>query len=198
MAVKFQRQIASGTLANALAIAIQFATGLVLIPLLYRFLSSEEVGIWFIAAQSTLLLSLLDFGLGPIFARKLAIQVGLDSNDQTAQAATREFDRVVGTGRRLYAFNTMLTGLATLAVGLPFLAALPLQHLSVGQVWQVWIIACVNFSLGTLATYKRCLLVGCSQVSASMHATSVTRVIGMIAKVVVIMMGGASVVDLHH
>ncbi len=187
--MKFKRQIIAGAVAQLAGRGVQFIIGLLLIPLMYRYLTAEEVGLWFLIAQSTLLLSLLDFGLGPTFTRKIALSIGAaDRDDQQTDA--EELARIVGTGRWLYRFNAQFVLLVTAVAGWPLIASLDLQVLTPLEAARVWGLACFNYTVGSLVAYRTCLLMGCGHVGAATHLATTCRLIALVFKAVAIVAGG--------
>ena len=81
------RRIIFGVISGWGSKAINILIGLVQIPLFYRYLSSEVLGVWFLMIGAQMVQGLFDLGFGQTLPRRIAFAKGsCDSNaDQYSQ-----------------------------------------------------------------------------------------------------------------
>ena len=100
------RRIAFGAAASWFSRGVTIMLGLVLMPVLFRHLPKEELGVWLLLGQSWAALGILDLGFGVTFTRRIAFAKGKsggDSNSPLTEESTREIADLVATGRRAFA-----------------------------------------------------------------------------------------------
>ena len=85
------KQIAFGAVSGWFSRAVSILLGLFLMPVLFRHLGREELGVWLLLGQSWAILGILDLGLSATLTRRIAFAVGKRmatsadaSNDQDA------------------------------------------------------------------------------------------------------------------
>ncbi len=77
MSTLIRRRIALAVSATWLGQAVRIGLNLAGLPIIFRFLGQEELGIWLILGQSSVVLSMLvDAGLTPTLTRRIAFAAG--------------------------------------------------------------------------------------------------------------------------
>jgi O-antigen/teichoic acid export membrane protein len=108
-----------GIVANYLGAVVTAIAGLILVPIVLRFVGREHYGLWATLGQAFAYLTLLDFGVGGAVVRRTA---ELRSGDGALGVS-----RALSTATALFAF----LGIVVLTVGLPLRALIPKAlHLS--------------------------------------------------------------------
>src|SRR5437763_6631321 len=77
--------------------------GLLLMPVLFRNLSRNELGVWLLLGQTWAGLAVLDFGFGTILIRRIALTAGRSGTEVTGELSppvTTDLRDLVATGKR--------------------------------------------------------------------------------------------------
>src|SRR5580765_4904079 len=85
--------------------------GLVLMPVLFRRLPKEELGVWLLLGQSWAALGLFDFGFGMVLTRRIALAIGRSGgtlNGPFAKEVSNEIFDLVAAGRRVYRWLALI------------------------------------------------------------------------------------------
>jgi O-antigen/teichoic acid export membrane protein len=146
---------------------VTIVLGLILIPILFRHMGEEELGLWFMLGQSGAFLSLMDLGVSPTLTRRIAFAKGRSGGD--AGVAMSEESRgaiaqLVATGRVIYRFLSAGVFLIAWTTGLLFLGHIELQQIDRQTLWTAWTIMCLSQALGVWAALWSCLLKGTGHV----------------------------------
>jgi O-antigen/teichoic acid export membrane protein len=75
-------QLLFGSIIDLLGIAVSILIGFVIPPIIFRFMSNEDYGVWQIILQGVGLLSIIDLGMGVIVTRKFAEKKFLDDEKE--------------------------------------------------------------------------------------------------------------------
>jgi O-antigen/teichoic acid export membrane protein len=81
---------------------ISIFSGLLLIPILFRFMGKEELGLWFLLGNSQAFLGLLGMGVAPTLTRYIALVKGKSGTELDAvltQDIQEQLGDLVETGR---------------------------------------------------------------------------------------------------
>ena len=70
------RRIAFGAAASWFSRGVTILLGLVLMPVLFRYLPKEELGVWLLLGQSWAAMGILDLGFGITLTRRIAFAGG--------------------------------------------------------------------------------------------------------------------------
>src|SRR5438132_10074286 len=101
--VSFTHRIAFGAAASWFSRGLAILMELVLMPVLFRHLPKEELGVWLLLGQSWAALSILDLGFGVVFTRRIAFAAGTrEVNGELTAGAAAEISDLIATGRHVY------------------------------------------------------------------------------------------------
>lgn len=167
--------------------------GLVLIPLLFRNMGQEELGLWFMLGQSGAFLGLMDLGVSPTLTRRIAFAKGLAGADPaaaTSDASRRQIADLVATGRLIYRFLSAGVFLLAWTTGFLFLGHIELHQLSYRTVWIAWTVMCASHALGVWAAMWNCLLQGTGHVGWDGVIAIVVQVVVLLAQIAAVLAGG--------
>jgi O-antigen/teichoic acid export membrane protein len=157
------RRIAFGAASSWISRGITILLGLVLMPVLFRHLQREELGVWLLLGQSWATLGILDLGLGATLTRRIAFAVGksgADPGGPLTDESLRDIADLVETGRRLYLGLAVAAFLISFGAGFFTLRSLHLSSVSVSTAWMAWGILCLTQAFGVWASIWHCLLQG--------------------------------------
>src|SRR5438046_10746148 len=99
------RRIAFGVTASWFSRCITILLGLILLPVLFRHLPKEELGVWLLLGQSWAAMGILDLGFGVTLTRRIALAKGKSGGDPSVvltDETKREIADLVECGRRIY------------------------------------------------------------------------------------------------
>src|SRR6476661_2248289 len=118
------RRIAFGAGASWFSRGTTILLGLVLLPVLFRHLPKEELGVWLLLGQSWAAMGMLDFGFGFTLTRRIALAKGKSGGDPNAPLTLetqREIADLVASGQRIYRLMASAVFLVSWGLGFWYL-----------------------------------------------------------------------------
>jgi len=103
--VSLTKRIAFGAAASWFSRAVTILLALLLMPVLFRRLGKEELGVWLLLGQSWAALGIFDLGFGVTLTRRIAFakgKSGSEPNTPLMPETLAEIADLVATGRRVY------------------------------------------------------------------------------------------------
>lgn len=194
--MSISRRILFGAAASWFSRGLTILLGLVLMPVLFRTLPKEELGLWLLIGQSAAILGVLDFGFGITLTRRLAFARGKSGSDPSAaftEESRSEIADLVATGIRLYHLLAVAAFVISVGLGLYYLRTLDLEAVPLGTVWTAWAVLCLSHALTVWATPWTCLLQGVGHVGWDALIASFTGALTLLAQIVTALAGGGIV-----
>ena len=179
------RHVGFGVTAAVLSRIVAILSGLVLIPTLFRGLSAEEVGLWFLLGQPNLFAGLLDLGFGFALTRRIAFARAV-----TNGANSESIQDLVATGQRLYALIAIAVFLLLWVGGFLFLRVLEIHAMGQSMLLVTWTLMCLTHAATTRATLWNSVLTGHGYVGWDAAATAAGMVAATAAQIAAIYAGG--------
>lgn len=179
------------------ASALNIGAGLILLPVILRYLSTEDVGLWFVFITLASLAQLLEMGFQPTLARNAAYvyagaqtlnKVGLPNEvSSTGQINKALLDTLVGTARRIYQMVAIIAALILLIAGSYYISTLltPNQHKTNSLI--AWVAFASGYIVNFYYGYINGLLQGRGDISQA------NKVV-VIARSLMIILGGSAVI----
>lgn len=190
------RRIAFGAAASWFSRGLTILLGLVLLPVLFRHLPKEELGVWLLLGQSWAAMGILDLGIGVTLTRRIALAKGKSGGDPNAPLtpeSLREIADLTESGRRLYHFMSAGVFVVSWIAGFFYLRHLPLHDVSHATVWIAWTILCASQAFAVWTTVWTCLLQGVGYVGWDALIASFINAGTLIAQIIVVLCGGGLV-----
>ena len=190
------KKIVFGAAASWFSRGVSIVLGLVLLPILFRTLPKEELGVWLLLGQSGALLGMLDFGFGVTLTRKIAFatgRAGVAQETEFSEASRQEIADLLATGLRLYRGLAVCAFLISFGSGYFYLQSLPLAELNQTSVWIAWGVLCLSQALVLWAAPWTCLLQGVGYVGWDAILTSFVNVLTLLGQILVVLLGGGIV-----
>jgi len=190
------RRIFFGAAASWFSRGMTILMGLILMPVLFRTLPQEELGLWMLIGQSVAVLGILDFGFGVTLTRRLAFARARSGSDPTApftEESRSEIADLLTTGSRLYRILAVVAFVVSFGSGFFYLRTLHLEAVALTTIWTAWSILCLSNALTVWATPWTCLLQGVGHVGWDALVASFTGVITLTAQIVTALAGGGIV-----
>lgn len=190
------KRILFGTAASGFSRALQILLGLTLLPVLFRSLPKEELGLWLLLGQSWATLGILDFGFGVTLTRAIAFAKGKSGSDPRApltDATLAEIADLLRTGRIIYTVLAVVAFFVPLLLGFYYLRSLTLESSSLYTVWLAWGVLCLGQSLMVWAAPWTSLLQGVGYVGWDALIGSFVQSLMIVAQILVVLLGGGIV-----
>lgn len=166
---------------------------LILIPILFRHMGQEELGLWFMLGQSGAFLGLMDLGVSPTLTRRIALAKGKSSGDPgmaLTEESQQEIADWVASGRIIYRFMTLGVFLLAWTTGFLFIGQIELKQLDYQTVWIAWTVMCLSHAAGVWAAMWGCLLQGVGYVGWDAVLGTLINVATLCTQMVVVLLGG--------
>jgi len=145
------QRIAFSATATWFSRGVSILLGLVLLPVLFRHLPREELGVWLLLGQSWAALGIFDFGFGFTLTRRIAFakgKSGTDPNAPLTEESAREIADLVATGKRVYRVLAVFAFVFSFGAGFFYLRTLHLGSVPISEVWLAWGLLCVSQAFG--------------------------------------------------
>jgi O-antigen/teichoic acid export membrane protein len=194
--VSVTKRIVFGAAASWLSRGVTIVLSLVVMPVLFHYLGKEELGVWFLLAQTSALLLIFDFGLSFTLTRWIALAKGKSGSDPSVplnEESRREIADLVESGRRVFFCLAIGTFLITTLSGFYYLQRLHLTTLSLPVVWTAWGILCLSQAFGVWAMVWNCLLNGVGYVGWDAVLNSFVTTATLLAQIGALYLGGGLV-----
>lgn len=187
------KRIAFGAAASWFSRGVTILLGLVLMPVLFRHLPKEELGVWLLLGQSWAAMGILDLGVGVTLTRRIALAKGKSGSNPDApltEESKQEIADLVACGRRIY--RLMAAGVFLVACGLGFiyLRNLQLNNLSLSTAWIAWAILCAAQAFTVWGTVWTCLLQGVGYIGWDAIIASFLQALMLTAQIIAVLCGG--------
>jgi O-antigen/teichoic acid export membrane protein len=187
------KRIAFGAASGWVSRAVSILLGLFLLPVLFRHLAKEELGVWLLLGQSWAVLGILDLGLGATLTRRIAFAAGKslgNTGGKLTQETLNDIADLVETGRKLYRFLALGSFVVAFGLGLFSVRHIHLASTALTSVWLAWGILCLAQATGVWAALWTCLLQGTGYVGWDVLLASFVNSITLCTQIVVVIAGG--------
>jgi len=179
--------------------ALNVGSGLILLPIVLRYLDPGEVGLWFVFLALGSLAQLLELGFQPTLVRSTAYvyagarslsESGLPPREELhADVSTDLLASLVSASKTIYMRVAALASVVMLGIGTAYVYSLIQGEMSTASNLAAWI----TFSLGYIATfyfgYFTALLQGRGDVTRANQVTIAARSVFLILGVAGLMLG---------
>lgn len=190
------RRILFGATASWFSRGLTILLGLVLLPVLFRHLPKEELGVWLLLGQSWAAMGILDLGIGFTLTRRIALAKGKSGGDPSAPftpESLREIADLTESGRRIYHIMSALVFIIAWVAGFSYLRNLQLHDISHETVWIAWTVLCASQAFAVWATIWTCLLQGVGYVGWDALIATFTTTLTLTAQIIAVLCGGGLV-----
>lgn len=167
------------------ASALNIGAGLILLPVVLRYLHSEDVGLWFVFTTLASLAQLLDMGFQPTLARNAAYvyagaqtlyKVGLPNEPASAGQINKALlDNLVTAARRIYQAVAMVAALVLLLPGTYYISTLLTPNQDHTSSMLAWVAFASGYIVNFYYGYINGILQGRGDVSQANMVVVITR-----------------------
>lgn len=187
------KRIFFGAAASWFSRGVTILLGLVLLPVLFRTLPKEELGIWLLLGQSWATLGILDLGFGVTLTRRIAFAKGKSGSDPNValnDQTRAEIADLLATGLHIYRVLAVLAFMVSFGLGFIYLRSLALESVSLPAVWTAWGILCLSQALTVWAAPWTSLLQGVGYIGWDALLATFINAVTLTGQIVVAMCGG--------
>lgn len=187
------RRILFGATASWFSRGLTILLGLVLLPVLFRHLPKEELGVWLLLGQSWAAMGILDLGIAVTLTRRIALAKGKSGGDPNAPLTAQTLSQIadlVESGRRIYHVMSAGVFIVSWVAGFFYLRHLQLHDISHTTVWIAWTIMCASQALTVWATVWTSLLQGVGYVGWDALIASFITTLILTAQIIIVLCGG--------
>jgi O-antigen/teichoic acid export membrane protein len=194
--MSINKRIAFGATASWFSRGVTILLGLVLLPVLFRHLPKEELGVWMLLGQSWAALGIFDLGFGTTLTRRIAFAKGKSGSDPSValtDETLREIADLVATGKIVYRALCVFAFITSMIAGFFYLRTLHLGSMPLSMVWLAWGVLCLSQALGVWANVWNCVLLGVGYVGWDAVLGSIASALTLLAQIIVACCGGGLV-----
>ena len=191
------KRILFGSALSWVSRGINVAAGLILLPILFRNMGKQELGLWLLLGQSWAVLSILDFGFGTTFTRSIAFaKADYDHHREPARAGFSSIADLLATARALYVVLAILGFCLTIGSGFFYLRDIQLEGVELWTVWLAWTIICLSQAVTFWAAPWSCLLQGLGDIGWDLTIASVMSAFLLAVQIIMVLLFGGNLLVL--
>ncbi|ANV90503.1 lipopolysaccharide biosynthesis protein [Picosynechococcus sp. PCC 8807] len=187
------KRIAIAVTISWISRAIGILSGLLLMPILFRFMGKEELGLWFLLGNSQAFLGLLGMGIAPTLTRRIAFAKGKSGSNPDAEL-TEESKQDIGdwvvTGKIILQWLAVIIFFVAWISGYGLIRELKLEEVSPQTVFWAWTLMCLGYAINVWVAYLGCWLQGIGYVGWDSLIATILAVVTIGANIVAVLMGG--------
>lgn len=190
------KRIAFGVTVSWLSRAITILANLFLIPILFRYMGKETLGLWFLLGNSQAFLSLLGIGIAPTLTRQIALakgRSGVDPDVELTKESKQNIGDLIVTGRIILQWLALGVFFVAWGSGYVLINQLELQQVSPWTVFYAWTLLCASYAIGIWVEYLNCLLIGTGHVGWNNVASTILTVLTILINILAVILGGGLV-----
>lgn len=187
------KRIAFAVSISWLSRAVSILANLFLIPILFRYMGKEELGLWFLLGNSQAFLGLLGMGIAPTLTRHIALakgKSGADPNVELSLESQQHIADLVATGRIILQWLSVVVFFIAWASGYGLISQLELKEVSPQTVFWAWTLMCGGYAIGVWVSYLNCWLAGIGYVGWDSLITTVISILTIFANITAVLLGG--------
>lgn len=187
------KRIAFAVAINWLSKASVILSGLVLTPTLFRFMGKEELGLWYLLANSQSFLGLLSLGITPTLMRHIALAKGKSGSDlavELTEEAWQHIGDLAVTGRLVLQWLAVAIFFIAWGSGYVLINQIELHEVSQQTVFWAWTLMCAGYAIGVWLSYFDCLLSGMGYVGWDSLIGMSTYLLTIFSNIVAVLLGG--------
>jgi O-antigen/teichoic acid export membrane protein len=173
--------------------AVSILSGLLLMPILFRFMGKEELGLWFLLGNSQAFLGLLGMGIAPTLTRRIAFAKGKSGSHPDAEL-TDESKQDIGdwvvTGKVILQWLAVIVFFIAWISGYGLIRELKLEQVSPQTVFWAWTLMCLGYAINVWVSYLGCWLQGIGYVGWDSLIATILAVLTIAANIIAVLMGG--------
>lgn len=182
-----------------LAQGFNVASGLLLLPVVLRYLLPEEVGLWFVFMSLAGMAQLLELGFQPTIARNVAyVYAGaqkLDAHGCVPNASEHVIvnanllQQLFFTARRIYLGVALVAAVVLVFIGSIYVATLLTPTMKVSHIVSVWLIFAFSYVINFYYGYFNGFLQGRGDITATNKIIVASRTVSILLASILLVLG---------
>lgn len=191
--MSLEKRIVFGVGVSWLSRIITILANLLLIPIMFRYLGKEELGVWFLLSSSTGLLGLLGMGITPIITRKISLAKGKSGGQievELTSESKQEIGDLVTTSKILLRGVAFFIFFVASIGGYFFINKLDLVEVPRQTIFWSWLVMCGGHAIGVWVEYLNCLLTGMGYVGFNQLIITFLSLSTVLINIIVVISGG--------
>lgn len=145
------------------------ASGILILPIILRMLSSEEVGLNYLMLTIGVMVTLFDFGFAPQFGRNITyifsgaqnlLKEGIETNEEKLEVNYKLLSVMIQSARFLYKRLSIIILVLLLTLGTAYIYNITKGFTSVRNSLAIWLIYCISIYFNMYYAYYSSLLNG--------------------------------------
>ncbi|MBW4545024.1 MAG: lipopolysaccharide biosynthesis protein [Symplocastrum torsivum CPER-KK1] len=187
------RRITLAVAFSWLSRAVTILANLFLLPILFRFMGKEALGLWFLLGNSQAFLGLLDMGIAPTLMRHIALakgKSGADPGVELTEESKQQIGDLVVTGRIILQWLAVALFFIAWASGYGLIGQLELKDVSPQTVFWAWTLMCLGYAVGVWVSYLDCWLAGIGYVGWNSLIMTVVSLLTILTSLGAVLLGG--------
>lgn len=187
------KRVAFSVIVSWLSRSVTIVANLLLMPILFRLLGKEELGLWFLLGNSQAFLGLLSLGVAPTLARHIALAKGASGSKPdsplTPESQQQVFD-LIQTGKIIFRWLAAFVFIVAWLSGYILLQNIALEEITFQEVLLAWSILCLGYAVGVWVSYLSCWLEGLGYVGWDSLIVTAVSICTVAANILVVLNGG--------
>lgn len=178
------------------ATLLSVASGLIVLPLILRLLTPDEVGVYYLLLTITGFLALFDLGFSPQISRNLTfVLTGAQELRKDGYEAGEEkinpflLKGLVEVSKKIYQKIAISVILALLFIGTPYIYYVTKGQLSLGYIIPVWVLYCAGSTLSMYFYYLTAFMEGKGAVKKTKQIIVLSKTIYILCISILLLLG---------
>lgn len=176
---------------------ISMTSGFILLPLLMRYLSDEELGLWYVFVALSNFAMLFEFGFNPTFARNIVYVIsgarrltaeGCDQDSVKEGIDWHLLNTVIKASRIIYAVIAVVVLLLLVSLGSAYISYVA-AGMDAHTVWVSWALFCVAIFLNLYFLWSITVLRGYGDIAGEKKASVIGKVSQLVLSAVLLVLG---------
>ena len=169
---------------NYIGTILSMSSGFVLLPLLMHYLSSDELGLWYVYVALSNFALLFEFGFSPTFARNIIYVIsgarrlsaeGCDTASVEDGIDWHLLNTVIKASKVIYAIISLTVTALLLTVGSAYVSYITLG-MDPMVIWGSWVLFCLSVFLNLYFLWATTVLRGYGDVAGEKKALVVSKI----------------------
>lgn len=186
---------------NYIGTVVSMAGNFFLLPLLAIYLTSEELGLWYVFVAVSNLAMLFEFGFNPTFSRNIVYvmsgarrltKYGCDFESVENGVDWRLLHTVIVASKFVYAGIAIIVLMVLATVGTWYISIISVQ-LSGMSHWVSWVIFCLSVFFNLYFLYTNTLLRGFGDIAGENRAKTFARLFQLVLSAI-LLIGGSGLI----
>ncbi len=182
---------------NYIGTIISMTSGFILLPLLMRYLTDDELGLWYVYLALSNFAMLFEFGFNPTFARNIVYVIsgarrlsakGCDSDSVEEGIDWHLLNTVIKASKIIYAVIAVVVTVLLATVGSAYVVYVT-SGMDAAIIWGSWPLFCVSVFLNLYFLWSITVLRGYGDIAGEKKASVFAKVAQLLVSAVLLVAG---------